>query len=534
MKRMGSFVDCASPFLRMSLLALMALLCFSGAPLVSRAVPPPGYYLVWSDEFNETHLDRSKWDYWLLGSRRDAVNVTNAISLDGSNLVITTYTSNKVHYTGFVATDETFRTRYGYWESRIRWGDTNGMWSAFWLQSPEMVTRAPDAQLAGSEIDIAEHRYLDKDAKNIANQIQVNIHWNGYGRTSHSAGSGNKGSGLAEGFHTYGFLATSNAYAFLIDDAKVYGGGAAPISRSTEWAILSSEVDDTSTTWAGHVPAEGYGGLGESTARMMVDYVHYYAPSNVLFWTGAASANLADANNWVAGKQPLADSELTFTYLSTNASAELGRNCAMGKIVLLQTKQDVSIGGTGTLQLAAGGIDMQTANRTLSISAPIEITAPQTWIVGQNAGALRLTGAVSGKQTVTKAGPGMLILDGTNDFGAPLEIDAGAISFGKQIRAPKFASGFMPTSKSIIAVKIDAARMTNDELKIIGPVAFAGNLTVTNLGGDLKEGDSFKLFAATEYSGIFEHFTLPALPSGLEWNTRSLTNGILSVISSKP
>ncbi len=182
----------------------------------AKATPPPGYYLVWSDEFNSTVLDRTKWDYWLPGPRRNAVNVPNAISLDGSNLVITTYTSNKVHYTGFVATDETFRTRYGYWESRIRWGDTNGMWSAFWLQSPEMTSRGADPQLFGSEIDIAEHRFLDKDEKNIANKIQVNIHWNGYGRNSHSAGSGNIGSNLADDF-SYLWFSFHVQFVFVFD-----------------------------------------------------------------------------------------------------------------------------------------------------------------------------------------------------------------------------------------------------------------------------------------------------------------------------
>ncbi len=510
----------------------MTVLGFCNIPLVSQAVPPPGYYLVWGDEFNGTNLDRSKWDYWLPGPRRDAVNVTNAISLDGSNLVITTYTSNQVHYTGFLATDETFRSRYGYWESRIRWGDTNGVWSAFWLQSPEMVARAPDAQLAGSEIDIAEHRYLDKDAKNIANQIQVNIHWNGYGRTSRSAGSGNRGSDLADGFHTYGFLSTSNSYAFLVDDAKVYGGGSAPISHSTEWAILSSEVDDTSTTWAGHIPTGGYGGTGESTTRMVVDYVHYYAPSNVLFWTGAASADWTATNNWVAGKQPLADSELTFTYLSTNAITVLNGNCAANKIVLLQTKQDVSIGGNGTLRLGAGGIDMQTANRALNVNAPVEITAAQDWLVGQKAGALKVTGAVSGKETLTKSGTGALTLDSMNDFSAPLKVDAGLVSLGKSIRALTFAGGLTLCSNSTIVLKIDAASHTCDELMIAGPVNFAGSLTVSNIAGDLKTGDAFRLFAAGECSGAFEHFTLPILPSNLEWNTRTLTNGILSIISS--
>jgi beta-glucanase (GH16 family) len=513
-------------------LALVTLAGIFAIPSLSRAVPPPGYYLVWSDEFNGTHLDRSKWDYWLLGPRRNAVNVTNAISLDGSNLVITTYTSNKVHYTGFVATDETFRSRYGYWESRIRWGDTNGMWSAFWLQSPEMVSRAPDAQLSGSEIDIAEHRYLDKDAKNIANQIQVNIHWNGYGRTSRSAGSGNKGTNLANGFHTYGFLSTSNSYAFLIDDAKIYSGGAAPISHSAEWAILSGEVDDTSTTWAGHIPSEGYGSLGESTTRMMVDYVRYYAPSNVLFWTGAASANWTDANNWVAGKQPRADSELTFTYLSTNASTVLDGSCAVNKIVLLQTKQDVSISGSGTLRLGSGGIDLQTANRALTVNAPIEITAPQNWFVGQKAGALKVTRAVSGEETLTKNGPGTLILDTTEAFDAPLKIDAGVVSLGAAIRTLNFSGGLTLSSNSTMVLKVDAARHTNDEVRIAGSAAFAGGLTVSNVAGDLKEGDSFKLFTAAHFSGTFEHLMLPTLPPNLEWNTRNLTNGLLSVISS--
>jgi beta-glucanase (GH16 family) len=510
----------------------MAWLGFCVTPSVSQAVPPPGYYLVWADEFNGANLDRSKWDYWLLGPRRNAVNVTNAISLDGSNLVITTYTSNKVHYTGFVATDGTFRSRYGYWESRVRWGDTNGVWSAFWLQAPEMVARAPDAQFAGSEIDIAEHRYLDKDAKNIANQIQVNIHWNGYGRTSRSAGSGNRGSNLADGFHTYGFFSTSNSYAFLVDDAKVYGGGSAPISHGTEWAVFSSEVDDTSTTWAGHIPSGGYGSLGESTTRMMVDYVRYYAPSNVLFWTGAASANWTDTNNWVAGKQPIAESELTFTYLSTNASTVLDRNCAVSKIVLLQTKQDVSIGGNGTLRLGSGGIDMETANRALNLNAPVEITTAQDWVVGQKAGALKVTGAVSGKARLTKSGFGMLVLDSANDFDAPLKIDAGVVSLGESIKTLSFASGLTLSSNSTIGLKIDAASHTNDELRIVGPITFAGSLTVSNLAGDLKEGDSFKLFAAAEGSGAFEHFTLPTLPSNLEWNTRTLSNGILSVVSS--
>ncbi|HWC58401.1 MAG TPA: glycoside hydrolase family 16 protein [Verrucomicrobiae bacterium] len=509
---------------------MLAVFLFGAACSIinTHATPPAGYYLVWSDEFNSTVLDRTKWDYWLPGPRRNAVNVTNAILLDGSNLVITTYTSNKVHYTGFVATDETFRSRYGYWESRIRWGDTNGMWSAFWLQSPEMVTRAPDPKLSGSEIDIAEHRFLDKDEKNIANKIQVNIHWDGYGRNSHSAGSGNIGSNLANDFHTYGFLSTPDSYSFLIDDSKVYGGGRAPISHSTEWAILSSEVDDTSTLWAGHIPTNGYGGLGDSTTRMTVDYVRYYAPSNVLFWTGAVSGNWADTNNWIAGKMPLADSELTFTYLSANTKMVWDQSYAIKGIVVLQTKEDVFMGGADALQIGADGIDMSAANHRLEINGLVEPFAPQKWVVGQKAGVLKITHALADKE-ITKAGPGTLVLEDA-EFSSRFNVEAGAFSTGDAIGTLTF-SGLALSTNSTIALKVNGALRTSDQLKIGSPIIFSGNLKISNVAGECKAGDQFQLFEAENYSGAFDHITLPSLAPGLEWNTRTLTNGILSVVA---
>ena len=293
---------------------LFFLVFFAIAP-VSFAAPPAGYYLVWSDEFNESSLDTTKMDYWLLGSRRDAVNATNAVSLNGSNLVITTYTTNGTHYTAMVATDGTFRSHYGYWESSIKWGDTNGMWSAFWMQSPTMGTYLNDPSVSGSEIDIDEHRSTDGVSNgDINNNIQVNIHWNGYGSAAASSGSGNVGNGLGSGFHTYGFLWTANSYSFQIDGTQVYNGGSSPVSHSTEWAILSSEVDDTSTTWAGTIPASGYGNLGTSTTKLTVDYLRYYAPTNTLFWTGASSAYWTNSANWVSNMPITSLSDRTFSF----------------------------------------------------------------------------------------------------------------------------------------------------------------------------------------------------------------------------
>jgi hypothetical protein len=65
-----------------------------------------------------------------------------------------------------------------------------------------------------------------------------------------------------------------------------------------------------------------------------------------------------------------------------------------------------------------------------------------------------------------------------------------------------------------------------------GTVAYDGTLVVTNLGSAFAAGDSFKIFNASAYSGVFTNI-VPATPgAGLAWNTSNLTvNGTLSVMS---
>lgn len=534
-------------------------------PSTGVAAPPPGYYLVWSDEFNGPALDRSKWDYWLLGRRRDAVNASNAISLDGSNLVITTYTRNKIHYTGMIATRNEFRPRFGYWESRLRWGDTNGMWSAFWLQSPEMVTRAPERRLSGSEIDIAEHRFVQQSGNNIANHVQVNIHWDGYGPRSHSSGSGNVGTNLANGFHTYGFLWQPDAYSFFIDDQKVYDGGRAPISHSTEWVILSSEVDETSTLWASHIPPEGYGSLADSTTKLTVDYVRYYAPTNVIFWTGGKSSYWTNADNWISSPAPVSDCDLTFGAFAGNDRSVLAADYSVRGLVFLESLAGISIEGTHSLAIGADGIDMSASNHRARITSPITLTAPQTWDISARAGRLDLAGPLSADESLIKTGPGALVLTTTNTLTAkflvqegdlvvngslaanPLIVrgrlrgngvvdgpamieDGGVLSPGNPLGTLSFTRELTLTSKSLVHLGINKATQKTAQIRVDGPIILAGNLSVTNFAGNFKAGDTFKLIDAQTYNGAFETTSLPTLPPQLQWNTEQLTNGILSVV----
>ncbi len=256
---------------------LLLLLC---GCVLRAEVPTNGWALIWNDEFDGTTLDTSKWGYWLTGVRRDATNTPTAVSVGGGNLTIATYTSGGKHYTGMVSTSGTFLPAYGYVEARIDYGNTTGMWSAFWMQSPTMGNPIGDAETAGTEIDICEHRFVDGGGTNIDGKIVGNLHWDGYGASHKSVGYDSGNLALGTGFHVYGMEWTPTTQRFYIDGVlrwTVTDATNSPVSQRSEFIILSSEVDDTSTTWAGAIPAAGYGSLLTTTSKTVVDYVRVYA-----------------------------------------------------------------------------------------------------------------------------------------------------------------------------------------------------------------------------------------------------------------
>lgn len=491
--------------------SLLCVLFFAGVALSASATPPAGYYEVWGDEFDGSSLDMTKWDYWLLGSRRDAVNVTNAASVTGGHLVITTYTSNSVNYTAMIANDATFRSRFGYWETSIEWGDTNGMWSAMWLQSPTMGTYLYDPFVSGSEIDVAEHRSTDGVSDgDIINVVQPNVHWNGYGSSEQSSGGNNYGSGLGSGFHTYGFLWTPSDYTIYIDGSNVrnwnYSQNSVPVSLSTEWFILSSEVDDTSTTWAGTIPSTGYGSLASSTTKLTVDYVRYYAPTDTIFWSGAISSDLTSSGNYISNMPPLSISDVTFSMLSGNSlTPSPGSNISLDGLIFLWMNNGVVFSGDNTITLGAGGIDMIAANHSVTINCPLAIGAAQTWNIGPNdpGDTLTVNGSISGSATLSKGSYGTVILAGTNSFTGTLGVgtgsttaDDGIVRLASSGAAANAAAISIPNNNSgssilqltggiIVPPPINLnGRNTNvvSIESISGSNTLAGNLTI-NVGG---------------------------------------------------
>ncbi len=242
------------------------------------ALPPSGYKLVWSDDFQGTSLDGTKWAAQS-GPRRGAVMTPAAVSVANGLLTLTSYTdASGVHHTGFVSTEGLFAARYGYVEARIRFHDAPGEWCAFWI-SAHSVDFGGDPAVNGDEIDVVEHRVTDQGGWTaLADMVALNVNWNGYGADKQTAQLVTQlpdGSKVQDEWHTYGVVWTPTAYVYYVDGMEVWRPKA-PVSQIAEDIRLTCEVENA--TWAGNVPPGGYGSLATSSTKMDVDWVRVYQP----------------------------------------------------------------------------------------------------------------------------------------------------------------------------------------------------------------------------------------------------------------
>jgi fibronectin-binding autotransporter adhesin len=146
-------------------------------------------------------------------------------------------------------------------------------------------------------------------------------------------------------------------------------------------------------------------------------------------------------------------------------------------------------------------------------------------------GTLFVNGTLTGPAQVsggsTLGGTGIIKGAVTVGSGATLAPGISAIGTLSISNALTFAAG------STNAAEVNKTTLTQDLVKGITTLTYGGTLTVTNLAATaFANGDSFKLFDATTYTGAFSAI-IPASPgSGLVWNTNQLTtSGTLSVVS---
>ena len=227
-------------------------------------MPPAGegktWKLAWSDEFNGTKIDTSKWEILGDWKRRDGYWVKEDSYVDGKgNLIIRTKKDGDRYTSGAMRTRNRFEHKFGYWVCRCKFPEQVGHWPAFWLHTGS-VGKVGNQGRDGTEIDIMEKPWLE-------DKITQNLHWDGYGAAHKNAGGKiSTIPGISEGFHTFGLHWKSDEYVFYVDGKETWRTNAGGVSQVPQYMKLTEEIGK----WGGDIKK------AKLPDYFVVDYVRVY------------------------------------------------------------------------------------------------------------------------------------------------------------------------------------------------------------------------------------------------------------------
>jgi autotransporter-associated beta strand protein len=173
------------------------------------------------------------------------------------------------------------------------------------------------------------------------------------------------------------------------------------------------------------------------------------------------------------------------------------------------------------------------AGRTLALGGNGSILNSSNILLATNA-TLLVTNRVDGTLTLTSG----QTLSGNGIVDGNLTVGAGAtVSPGSPIGVLSVTNGSITLSGTTF-IEIDKTSGTNNQLSATSAAAnitYGGTLVLTNISAPFATNDSFQIFNAATYSGVFSSI-VPATPgAGLVWNTNQLaTSGIIEVASVPP
>ncbi|MEA3225627.1 MAG: family 16 glycosylhydrolase, partial [Planctomycetota bacterium] len=239
---------------------------FAGEATIAEQLLPPvpegkTWKLAWSDEFDGTRIDESKWEIMGDWKRRGAYWVKEDSYLDGKgNLLLRTKKDGDKYTSGGVRTQDKFEHTFGYWVARCKFPTQEGHWPAFWLFARPGVGKVGNDGRDGTEIDIMEKPWRE-------DKITQNLHWDGYGAAHKNAGGKiSQIPGVSKGFHTFALHWTPEEYVFYVDGKETWRTSAGGVSQVPEFIKLTEEIGD----WGGDITK------AKLPDYFAVDYVRVY------------------------------------------------------------------------------------------------------------------------------------------------------------------------------------------------------------------------------------------------------------------
>ncbi len=216
-------------------------------PVLGSAGAPNGYSLKWSDEFNGTALDRTKWNSpktnFGTGNKEDQCFAPENAQVNGGylNLIAKRVTPSKYcgtnpegdgnyHFNSAMLSTRSendgglkYEFKYGYVEASIKMPQGNPFWNGFWLVGGTGAGPWPAygevdiTELVSAQQDISTGTFHYATDSGLANR-QQNPNTFNFITKDYQAGVKNKLSGaMSDSFHRYGVLWEKDLITWYID-----------------------------------------------------------------------------------------------------------------------------------------------------------------------------------------------------------------------------------------------------------------------------------------------------------------------------
>lgn len=145
-------------------------------------------------------------------------------------------------------------------------------------------------------------------------------------------------------------------------------------------------------------------------------------------------------------------------------------------------------------------------------------------------GTLLVNGLVGGSSFSVAGG----VLGGTGMIRAPVTLNSGAtLAPGPSLGTLTISNNLTLAAGATTVIELNAQSLTNDLVRGVSNLVYAGTLQVTNLAGSLLGGQSYKLFSATTASGNFSAVVPPSPGPNLTWSFDPAA-GTLNIVSLPP
>lgn len=459
----------------------------------------------------EDHFNQIDPAIWSIASSRPNVSVSNGV------MALTTVAVGTNWQEGFISTP-VYAAKYGYYETRMKVNDADGLNNAFWLNSPGEISGANNP-VDRFEIDITEAHHEHNDS-------HMNVH--DWAPVHTSSGAIVSIPDISADYHLV-------ALDWRTDNSLVwYWDGQVKRTLSASSALAYNTMIPLAVLFSTKViPYAGTPGPGLDGSQMLVDYVRVTQKPG---WNGALSGNWSSASNWgldgVPGtglaavfNQPAGNTAISFgadtfchslyfdnpgcpafVFNSGNVSLHLGSASAgVGGITMNTTvtnSQTINVNLVADRQLQFGNFSRSLA-ATLYLNGNITAASSNTTIQLCGFAPVEVSGAFSSKiGRVLKWAANTVRLEGTNAHTGVTEIENGALVVGSPLALGSTSAGTVVSNGATLAFASGVQYSASEPLSLDGDGAVDWNGAVDLEGsGTASFGGAIQLLGDVTLGG---------------------------------